>query len=180
MNPLTTPWLEATIIGFAYLVSLTIILLLFSGKAKLHITAQIKDVIPYFAVVILFSSYVVGLSTHLLMQEFILKFFQDSTTPLIKISEFRQNLPEKEFLVLQNNFAILIMYRHLIISFVLLTVFTPILLFERFENKKVKWSVFSVLFLITILFGSSYLIQRTAVNSIKFEMATKVKLLNAK
>lgn len=178
MNPLTTPWLEATIIGFAYLVLIIISLLIVSGKHNVKIFLSFKDFIPYFAVVVLFSSYVIGLSAHLVAQEIIACYFQGSTTPIAQISNLKQNLPEKDLIVLQNIFAILIMYRHLSVSTFFLTIVMPIFLHKKFNNKRITFSVFGLLLLLTILFKYSNNIQANIVTVYKGELFKKISVSN--
>jgi uncharacterized metal-binding protein len=64
------PWLQVTIAGFMYLCFLFFLILLI---AKIDLDKidfiSIKEYFPYMAILIVFLSYVVGYSAHLLSQE---------------------------------------------------------------------------------------------------------------
>jgi len=64
-----TPWLEITIVGFVYTVSLFLLLLLSIRKYNLNIDSRVRDHLPFIAILIVFTSYVVGQAMHLLMQK---------------------------------------------------------------------------------------------------------------
>ena len=115
-------WLEVTIAGFVYLAAAFFTILAFAGKDDLGFLNSIREFIPYLALIVLFASYVVGMTAHILMQEVVIWFFPEyGFTAGIQLA-LQQNTPREILTSLGYSYGAMLLLRHLALASLFLAV----------------------------------------------------------
>ena len=116
------PWIEITIVGFAYLAAAFFLFLSAATKYRLDFLKDLHEYIPYIAVGVLFLSYAVGLSAHFLMEKGIIILRPECKYNATSLLLIRQKAPAQILEAFGSSYSNLIMFRHLTIATALLSV----------------------------------------------------------
>ena len=159
MNTLT-PWLEVTITGFIYLCSIVFIMLSIAKKRDVNTVHIFKEYLPYVSVIILFLSYVIGLSAYLIVQNVIFYFIPSVGYEPAIISSIQEAITEKQYRSFENGYATLVMLRHLVISYAFFAIsFFVWLNASTFIQWRKAFLIFSII--LEIIFVLAYCSQRS-------------------
>ena len=162
------PWLEVTIPGVIYLTAFAFALLCLYkvDTEKLNrLYDKAKPIFPYLSVIIVFTSYIIGLMAQFIMEWLIGLKYDDFKFDADYSLNFQREVPEGLARWVGGGYANLIMIRHLILSVVFLASFSS--LWRKRIGRKVDKRIFVVwLFLLVILSGA-YLIHRSGFKELK-------------
>jgi hypothetical protein len=159
-----TDWLFVIAPGFIYLCSFFFLFLSFRKKYNLEFIKSSREYFPYIIILLIFFSYIVGMSIHLDSQV-IIYFIGDhckncnykfgcEAEKLIRLKINAKNIPDMGNVLIGSSYNVLVMFRHLFISTILLGGS----LCYWFHKRKQGWLgwrilIFSCLFALMFLFA---------------------------
>jgi hypothetical protein len=154
-----TPWLEITISGAVYSTALILILLSFAGKNDLKFISKISSFSLSISILLVFVSYVIGLSAHLITQQIISWLCSSSKydpKELLAIKNFSKDAYDS----LTYTYSNLVMFRHLTFSTFILSL--SFLFWSRniLIPRNIKWTIFFSCIFFSLIFLWAYSSQR--------------------
>jgi hypothetical protein len=162
---LPTPWLEITVFGFVYIVAFSLFLLSFMYKHEYLKIAQylknMREYLPYIGAIILFSSYLVGYSAHLVIDPTISKFYSKNDSYIKALAEIKFcNSPLSDQLqsTYRSVYTEFIMFRHLTSATFCLSL-SLWFFYCKTNVKKLKWLIIAS-FILSLVFLWDYCVQR--------------------
>jgi hypothetical protein len=157
------PWIQVTIAGFVYIASAFFVILKLVNKKNLQFV-HVKEYLPYLAILVVFLSYAVGYSAHLVSKTCIIdefyseyKLTQDKSRKLTELKENREELYQS----LNDNYSNLVMFRHLFVATILLGI-SLFIWFYKHEKRKLKW----IALITCIVFAAVFFIAWRSMNQI--------------
>lgn len=154
------PWLEVTLPGFIYLAALGFLLLsYFKPDCKTIINNhydKFKDSLPYTAVLVVFASFIVGLTAQFLMSLAISCIWKEYSFDAIANLKLQRDVPESVAHDFGRSWSNLILFRHLVASMLLLGVSLII----RFREKRTRWKIFFIFVVLCVLLTAAYYVHR--------------------
>jgi hypothetical protein len=153
------PWIQGAIPGFVYVSAFFFVIQFFAGKKNLKYDGVVSGYLPYIAIIVVFFSYVVGLSSYLISEKIIYCIYDKYTPHITKLIELQKNIPEKVYLSYRNTYEDLIMLRHLSASTLILGI-SLYNWFRKSEYPKFKWLSLNTCILFTAFFVLAYCAQR--------------------
>jgi hypothetical protein len=145
-------WLYLMIPGFVYLVGLFLLWQHLTRDKFFKMKEFHSGWFPYFFILIIIFSYIIGLSAHLTFQKVLYWFSQD----FAKVAKELKNKLLKFQIDLAYCYQYLVMWRHLFLATFLLGV---ILFIKEFKSK-IKWVVLIVFIIILLIIGLTYIKQK--------------------
>jgi len=146
------PWIQVTISGFVYLTAGFFILLSIFKKYDFTFI-NIKDYLPYLAILTVFLSYAVGYAAHLAIQP-VVYLIRPEFAPTGEKMMTLLSLTEKSnevYKSINDTYSNLVMFRHLFIATILLGISLCIWLWKN-NNKYYRWKFLITCFLFAVLF----------------------------
>ena len=153
-----TPWLEVTISGFIYVAAAFFLFLRITGSYDLTLPQSLHDYIPYLVILILFLSYVVGLSTHMVVAKVISYLHTEYKFDASNQIKIQTLVPDQLRATFGLAYGSLAMYRHLFIATFLLSLTLFAWLYKS-PFVKFKWPLTIFCLLLAILFLGAWRIQ---------------------
>jgi hypothetical protein len=154
-----TPWLEITIAGAVYVAAACILFLSFADKRNFTLTDNTRPLIPYIAVMMLFFSYVVGLSIH-----YLTVYVLVSCHPEFGFDAARQLGPyDKDMLErlakLGSAYGTMVMFRLLFPGFFFLAI-SVLVWYWTHSNRRLRWSAVSICLAFSLFFLCTWLVHK--------------------
>jgi len=157
-----TDWMYLIIPGFVYLSAFFFTLLLSTRTNKIKINKSVREYLPYIAIIVLFSSYILGLSFNLAFERLYFWICQNkSPVPTVQ----NHTISDRNIEQIDQVYAGLVMFRHLIIS----TIWLGISFFfwlRKNTLSRLKWHVLIFCFLLNVVFVLAYLFAQEFLNKL--------------
>jgi hypothetical protein len=148
------PWIHVTISGFVYVSFFFFLTLLFAKKYDLNYK-NIKDYLPYIAIMVVFLSYAVGFSIHLMSQE-VYYYFSPRLKILSDPINTKMRLQGNIYDSYNNSYSNLVMLRHLTIATFLLGIVLPFWFYRKTNAWRYSIISFCICLLGSFIFFVSY------------------------
>jgi hypothetical protein len=150
------PFLWAVVFGFVYLLSIMFFVLFILKIQSIKMSKGVEKLAPYIAVIVIFSSSIIGFAAQTIIGKFIGFLFPSKVLSINKEMSIIQTVPETLRILSNNTYSALQLVRHLFIATFLLGVsIRKWIPKENIRYKKfipiICWA-FSMIFLVTYLF----------------------------
>ena len=159
------PWIQVTISGFVYVSAVFFLLLSLAHKYDLSFK-DTRYYLPYIGILLIFLSYVIGYSAHLVFEKILFCLNPEYKLTLSKLLSIRENMSDILYKSYNDSYSNLVMFRHLVIA----TVFLGFSLYNWFRKsrmQKFKYYALITCFLFTMIFLIAYLMKRDDIISVK-------------
>ena len=153
------PWIEVTVPGVVILFASCILVFRFTHRYNLDFPKGVSSYVPYLAIGAVFLAYITGLALHLAICK-VISIWSDSATPSVsQLVALRDSLPKQVQDAFGSMYGNLVMFRLLVLAFLLLLISLRTWL-PRTSLPKPHWPVYIGCVLFIVLFSYAYSVQR--------------------
>ena len=140
--------------GFVYLLAFFFYFLTITGKYDFEFFKGIREYLPYIAIIIVFTSYIIGHSFNLALERIVFWASEEMYSQRLLLFEGNE-LNNNQIEIISETYSGLVMFRHLIIS---IAVFGIIFLvwMNRSSWKKFRCHIVFIIIILEILFILAY------------------------